>query len=207
MTRVSGGLFGIMADSNFIFLKKEFPILLNIGSAAEYHLYSDPAVTLTKLRVLEEKMVDYLFEEHGLEKPYDNTLHARLRMLEDEKIILPNVASLLQNIKHKGNIAAHESKGSLDDGKTILFSAFKVAKWFYQTYSAENKDITDVKFSLPPNVDTRQALNELEKNYAALEEKFKALLAEKEAATLTKRGRRKYVRGLRIIHKIDLNEA
>ncbi|MCZ8354669.1 MAG: type I restriction-modification system endonuclease [Cyclobacteriaceae bacterium] len=174
-----------MQHSNFSFLEREFPILYNIGSAAEYSLHTDPTVSLFKLRVFEEKMVDYLFEEHHLDKPYDNTLHNRIKLLEDEKIFLPNIVSLIHNIRQKGNIAAHESKGSVDDAKSILMSAFKVAKWFYQTYSSENLNITDLKFSLPPNQDSRHALHELEKNYKVLEEKFKALLVEKETQALS----------------------
>lgn len=175
-----------MTTSNFLFLEKEFPILFSIGCNAEYHLHNDPPTSLLKLRVFEEKMVDYLFEEHNLDKPYENTLHNRIRLLEDEKVFQPNIASLIHNIKHKGNLAAHESKGSLDDAKATLMSAFKVAKWFYQTYSAANNNIADLKFSIPPNQDSRHALHELEKNYAALEEKFNALLAEKEATVLSK---------------------
>jgi len=194
--------------SNFLFLEKEFPILFNIGTAAEYNLYNDPAISLLKLRILEEKMVDYLFEEHNLDKPYDNTLHNRIRVLEDEKVFLPNIASLIHGIKHKGNVAAHESKGSLDDAKTMLMSAFKVAKWFYQTYSSENKSIAEVKFSLPPNQDSRHALHELEKNYKALEEKFKALLIEKEATALSQtQAKEIQQRSEASARNIDLDEA
>lgn len=197
-----------MQHSNFSFLEREFPILFNIGGAAEYNLYSDPTVSLLKLRVFEEKMVDYLFEEHNLDKPYDNTLHTRIRLLEDEKVLLPNIASLIHGIKHKGNIAAHESKGSLEDAKTILMSAFKVAKWFYQTYSSENQNITDLKFSLPPNQDSRHALHELEKNYKELEEKFKALLVEKEAHELSQsQVKQIQLRSEAAAHNIDLDEA
>lgn len=166
--------------SNFIFLENEFPILFNIGQAAEYNLHSDPVVTLFKLRLLEEKIVDYLFEEHNLNRPYDDTLHNRLKQLEEERIVQPNIASLLHGIKHKGNQAVHGSKGSIEDAKTILFSSFKIAKWFYQAYSVNNKNIADVKFHIPENLDARHALNELEKNFAELEQKFNALLERKE---------------------------
>lgn len=197
-----------MTNSNFLFLEKEFSILFSIGCAAEYHLYSDPSIALLKLRVLEEKMVDYLFEEHSLEKPRENTLHNRIRILEDEKIFLPNIASLIHGIKQKGNLAAHESKGSLDDAKTMLMSAFKVTKWFYQTYSIENKNITELKFSLPPNLDSRHALHELEKNYKELEEKFNALLIEKEPTVLSPtQAKEIQQRSEEAARNIDLTEA
>lgn len=194
--------------SNFIFLEKEFPILFNIGSAAEYNLHTDPVTTLWKLRVFEEKLVEYLYEEHRLDKPRENTLHNRIRILEDERILQPNIASLIHNIKHKGNIAAHDSKGSLEDAKSILFSSFKIAKWFYQTYSAENNNIADLKFSMPANLDARHALNELEKNFAALEERFNKLLAEKEATVLSKEKEEEIIqRSESSARHIDLDES
>ena len=197
-----------MTGSNFLFLEHEFPILFNIGCAAEYNLHSDPVTTLWKLRVFEEKLIEYLFEEHNLEKPRENTLHNRIRILEDERILQPNIASLIHNIKHKGNIAAHDSKGSLDDAKAILFSAFKVAKWFYQTYSAENKNIADLKFGIPPVQDARHALHELEKNFAELEQKFNALLVEKEATILSQEKQKEITeRSEGSARNIDLDEA
>lgn len=197
-----------MSSSNFHFLEREFPILFNLACSAEYNLHTDAPVSLIKMRVLEEKIVEYIFEEHNLDKPYDNTLHNRIRILEDERIVAPNISSLLQGIKHKGNIAAHESRGSLDDAKTTLMSAFKVAKWFYQTYSSENKNITDLKFSLPHNQDSRHALHELEKNYKVLEEKFNALLIEKEATILSQAQTKEIQqRSEASARNIDLDEA
>jgi len=197
-----------MTSSNFTYLETEFPILYNIGCSAEYNLHSDPVTTLWKLRVFEEKIVDYLFEEHNLEKPRENTLHNRIRILEDERILQPNIASLIHNIKHKGNIATHESKGTLEDAKTILFSAFKVAKWFYQSYSTENRNIVDLKFSIPPNQDARHALNELEKNFTELEQKFKALLLEKETTILSQAKQQEITeRSESSARNIDLDEA
>lgn len=174
-----------MTSTNFGFLAKEFPILFNIATSAEYNLYTEPGTTLWKLRVFEEKIVEYLIEEHDLDKPYSDTLHNRIILLEDERILQPNIASLIHAIKQKGNAAAHDSRGTVEEAKTILMSAFKVAKWFYQTYSQANNNIVDQKFSIPPNQDARHALNELERNYATLEKEFNALLAEKEAAALS----------------------
>ncbi|MEQ8361536.1 MAG: type I restriction-modification system endonuclease [Cyclobacteriaceae bacterium] len=197
-----------MAQSNFIFLENEFPILFNIGQAAEYNLHSDPVVTLFKLRLLEEKIIDYLFEEHNLNRPYEDTLHNRLKQLEEERIVQPNIASLLHGIKHKGNQAVHGSKGSIADAKTILFSSFKIAKWFYQTYSAENKNIADLKFHIPANLDARHALNELEKNFAELEQKFNALLEQKENVELPQAKAKEIVeRSETAARHIDLDEA
>ena len=47
-----------MAYSNFEFLEEEFPILFNIGQSAEYNLYSDPNVTMVKMRQFGEKATE-----------------------------------------------------------------------------------------------------------------------------------------------------
>src|SRR5690606_24175808 len=108
----------------------EFPMLFNIANSAEHYLHSDPVVALIKLRQFGEKLTAYVLEVYGLEAPYENTFHNRIKILEDEGVFQANVASLLHSMKHRGNMAVHQSRGSVDDAKTILFSAFKVAKWF-----------------------------------------------------------------------------
>jgi type I restriction enzyme R subunit len=57
--------------SNFEFLKEELPILANLAISAEHYLHSDPPISLFKLRVFVEKFVDWIYNEHGLDFPYD----------------------------------------------------------------------------------------------------------------------------------------
>lgn len=169
-----------MKPSNFTYLQSEFPILYNLGKAAEYNLHVDPVTCMFKLRQFGEKITELLFEEHYLEFPYENTFHTRLKSLKYENIIPERVNDLLHSIKNKGNAAVHDSEGTFEDAKSILFSAFKIAKWFYEAYSKENVDITELKFHIPELVDEIHAVSKLEQDYKQLEEKFIALLAERE---------------------------
>lgn len=197
-----------MPHSNFSFLEREFPVLHNIASAAEYNLHTDPVTALFKLRQLGERITDFVFETHQLERPLDDTFHNKVKILEDEAIYQSNIASLVHNIKHRGNIAVHQSKGTIEDAKTILFSAFKLAKWFYQSYSEENSNIADLKFSVPIQVDAQDTVRQLEKEFASLEARFNALLAEKEAATLSEKEKTEIkARSQQSSRNIDLNEA
>lgn len=100
-----------MTKSNFSFLADEFPLLFNLGQAAEFNLYQDPITCLFKLRQFGEKLSELLFEAHHLDFPYDNSFHNRLKTLEFERIIPPQVKDLLHSLKHKGNLAAHQNKG------------------------------------------------------------------------------------------------
>ena len=171
-------------QSNFSFLQKEFPLLANLASAAEYYLHSDPAVSMIKLRTLIEKMVDYAVEIHRIADGYDTSLNTRLKNLEYENLIPGIIAQLLHGIKKKGNLAAHEGRGSKEDARSALFSGFKVAKWFYQTYSEAGHDISHLKFSMPPDLDARHALHLLEQDFDELNQRYAELLEEKEANPL-----------------------
>jgi type I restriction enzyme R subunit len=197
-----------MTPSNFTYLEKEFPILFNIGQAAEFNMHDDPVTCLFKLRQFGEILTEYLFEEHRIEFPYDNSFHNRLKTLEFESILPGNVRDLLHTIKNKGNIAVHQNRATLEDAKGSLFSAFKVAKWFYQSYSEENNDIYEVSFQLPEKLDARHALNEAEKKYKELEAQFKELLSQRDTAGLPAEKQQEIqARSKRAAKKIEMSEA
>lgn len=197
-----------MANSNFQFLHKEFPILFNIGQAAEFHLHTDAITTLFKLRQWGEKLCEFMFQEHNLEFPADNSFHVRLKTLEYEKILPDAVKDLLHTIKHKGNGAVHDNKGTTEDAKGMLFAAFKVAKWFYQTYAVSVTDLSDVKFHVPEKVDTGATLEALEKQYKELEQKFDALLKERDTNGLpVEKQNQIKERSARAASKIEMSEA
>jgi type I restriction enzyme R subunit len=197
-----------MTKSNFSYLENEFPILFNIGQAAEFNLYQDPVICLFKLRQFGEKLSELLFEEHHLEFPYENSFHNRLKTLEFEGILPAQVKDLLHGIKNKGNLAVHQNKGSIEEAKELLFSSFKIAKWFYQAYSEENDDLTQVRFLVPEKLDTRHALHVLESEYAELQGKFEALLAQRDKSGLPEKKQEEIKeRSHQAAKKIEMSEA
>jgi type I restriction enzyme, R subunit len=197
-----------MTFSNFHFLESEFPILFNIGQSAEFNLHQDPVTCLFKLRQFGERLTEYLFEEHHLDFPYDNTFNNRIKNLELEGVIPSQVRDLLNSIKHKGNIAVHQNKGNQREGEELLFSTFKVARWFYQSYSEENTSLAAVKFNLPPKLDARHALHQLEKEYSDLQESFNKLLEERDKSTLPAEKQEEIkVRSQKAASKIEMSEA
>lgn len=197
-----------MAESNFTYLQKEFPLLFNLGQSAEYNLYTDFPVCIFKLRAFGEKLTEVLFDIHGISFPYENTFHNRLKNLEFEGVLPDQVKDLLFMIKNKGNIAVHDNKGSQEDAKQLLFSAFKIAKWFYETYSTTNPDLKDLKYSLPENLDARHALHVLEKDFKQLEEKFNKLLEDrKEVALPVEIAKEIKQRSVKAASKIEMSET
>ena len=118
-------------ESNFKFLSTEYPILTNIGILAERYIHDDPNTTLFKLRLFGEKMVETIFEIHQLDFPYENTAFRRLELLKDEAILEDNILGLFHTIRKSGNQAVHAGKQVEESAMRLLFSSFKIAKWFY----------------------------------------------------------------------------
>lgn len=197
-----------MSPSNFSHLESEFPLLYNLCQAAEYNLYQDPITSLFKLRQFVERFTETLFEEHCIEFPRENTIHNRLKTLENEGYIQDNIKDLLFIIKNKGNIAVHDMKGSLDDAKGALYSTFVVSKWLYSTYAFRQEDISTLRFKVPEKLDSRHALHELEQQHEELKQKFEKLLVERSTAGLPVEKEQAFKqRGKENARNIDLNEA
>ncbi len=197
-----------MPTSNFSYLEEEFPLLFNLGQSAEFNLHDDPITCLFKLRQLGEKLSEKLFEEHQLEFPYENTFNNRLKTLEFEGVLTDTVRDLFHNLKHKGNVAVHQSKGTVEDARGILFSTFKICKWFYEAYSEANNDITSVKFHVPEKLDARHAIHELEIQNAELQKKFDELLKQRETAELPAEKKEEIKqRSQKAAKKIDMSES
>lgn len=193
--------------SNFSFLEPQFPLLSNLGTASEYHLYTDPVVALIKLRQFGESVTEIVFNEHGLQFPYDNTFHNRLKVLDDENLLPYRVKDLLFTIKNKGNTAVHDNKGSVDEAKTALFSAFKVAKWIAETYGTVEY-LDQLKYTLPPNLDARFALSILEHDFKELEQKFKKAVLDRDIKEVTPEWTEQIkAKAERAASKIDMSEA
>lgn len=182
-------------------------MLYNIAQAAEYQVHSDAVTCLFKLRQLGEKLTIYICDTHHVSPSREPSFHNRLKELEYENILPQTIVQLFHSLKQKGNVAVHQNRASPDDAKGTLFTAFKLAKWFYQTYSEEMHDISDARFSLPKNLDARHALHLLEQEYAALEAKFNELLAQKEAKPLSEQQHETIKeRGVVAAQNVSLNE-
>jgi type I restriction enzyme R subunit len=198
-----------MTSLNFSFLQKEYPILYNLTCSAEYNLHVDPVVSLIKLRQFGERITTQLFLIHGLDFPSDNsnTFHYRIKKLQDEGVLQANMFSLFQNIRYRGNLATHESLGSFEDAKVILESGFKIAKWFYEGYSEENKDIQKLTFNTPPNQDTRKAVELLEKELQQLKHKVTEFETKASEGISADKALEFKTRSERSAKNIELDEA
>lgn len=172
-------------ESNFKFLSSEYPILANLGTLAEKYIHDDPNSSLFKMRLFGEKTVEAIFEIHQLDFPYDNSAFRRLELLKDESILEDNILGLFHTIRKSGNQAVHDGKAGKELALNLLLSGFKIAKWFYETYSDEASDISSIKFHKPEKVDLAKDYKNLEQEYLQLEQKFSDLIKEREIGALS----------------------
>ncbi|PMD88285.1 type I restriction-modification system endonuclease, partial [Siphonobacter sp. BAB-5405] len=194
--------------SNFSFLAPEFSILANIGESAEFLLFTDPASSLSKLRLFGEKLTELLFEKHSLAFPYENNFHYRLLTLKDENILPATVKDILFLIKKVGNRAVHDGSALERDAKDGLRSMFNVARWFFETYAKEEKDLSSLFYQEPTYVDTRLALQKLEEDYRKLEKRLNDLLAERDTEGLSSSAQQVIQqRSERAARKVEMSEA
>lgn len=195
-----------MTESNFLFLEEEFALLCNLGRAAEYNLYQDPATSLFKLRQYGEYMAKQIFETYGMELPEDTKFQNLIFILRNDGILPNSVVDYFTILRKKGNNAVHDYTGSTDEATTSLLSAFKLGKWFYESYSVKNTDVSNLRFSKPKEFDAQQILKELEEQNRALKEQYEDLMAQNKSVSVEQRD--KFTeRAKRSASKLDMDET
>ena len=176
-----------MTHANFNFLEQEFPLLNNLAQAAEYNLYQDPSTSLYKLRQFGEYMTEQIFDTYGMDLPESNTFQNRVFTLRNQAILPANVVDHFTVLRHKGNTAVHGYVGNTEQAQAALLAAFKLGKWFYESYSVKNIDLTEVKFEMPANLDARHALSILEGEFDAIKLQYQELIQQSKSVSNAER--------------------
>lgn len=195
-----------MAVSNFQFLEQEYPLLFNLAQAAEYNLYQDPATSLFKLRQYGEYMAKQIFETYGIDLPDDTKFQNLIYNLRSQGILPSNVIDHFTILRKQGNDAVHEYVGTTADATSSLFSAFKLGKWFYESYSVKNIDISSLRFGTPKDLDARHALHILEQENKVLKEQYEQAIAQQKTVSAEQRTIFT-ARAKRSASKLDMDEA
>lgn len=125
-------------DSNFDFLKDDFPVLANYGYLAEQYCYSDSNSSLMKLGMIGETIVNLIFKYDKIPLPNNNTAVARIDILLRDGFIDRDLCDILYALRKIRNKAAHENYSSVNDGKALLQMAYSLCEWFMQTYGDWN---------------------------------------------------------------------
>ncbi len=130
-------------------------------------------------------------------------------VMRNQGILPSTVIDHFTILRKQGNDAVHEYTGATEGATPSLFSAFKLGKWFYESYFVKNRDISAFRISKPENLDARYALYALhileEENKVLKQQYEQAIVAHKpvsvkEQQAFTERAKRS-------ANKLDMDEA
>lgn len=169
---------------NFEFLRKHRRELADLGGFAETYVFSDPSSSLVKLRQLAESVVQKIYSDLKLQRPYAANLNDLLNEDAFRHAVPPVVLSKIHSIRILGNKAAHGDHCSDRDALSALQQAFDLGRWLYVTFY-KGKPAECGNFKQPPSVSkieqTEAQKKQLEAKGVAQEAEIQSLLAALEA--------------------------
>lgn len=169
--------------SNFDFLKVKYPDLAKIGSFAEEYYESDPVSSIAKLRMFAEFISKKLCVTY-----IGNTAEASfsdlLSYLRDH--IEPKFLDIFHIIRLKGNKAAHENIGTIQDALILIKHAYDISIWFYVLETGDKEAIKPFKKPVSRLIKLEKELQELSQKYKQIEENLKNNIVELEKYKLSK---------------------
>ncbi|MGV3527098.1 MAG: type I restriction-modification system endonuclease [Candidatus Sericytochromatia bacterium] len=114
--------------SAFAFLQPVAPDLCRLGQQAERYAADDPDAALTKLRLLGEKLVSELLEQHALQ--IEPKQFVRLQALQNAGLLPAPVLDILHAIRKVGNRAVHEGQASQRETQALISMSVKLCQWY-----------------------------------------------------------------------------
>jgi type I restriction enzyme R subunit len=196
-----------MNQSNFNLIADEYPQLAKFGQLAERNIFIDPSTSLSKLRLLIEKLTGFVLEFEGEEQLSTYTQHEKLKQLDYKGIIPFDILDLFHKIRMSGNKASHSGEGSTSEAKFMLKQTLKIIKWFYSVY--ENEELTYSYVDPVPQADDSAKLKELENELEQAKEEvknFQEKLAKLADLSKEQKEERKQKASVKI-SKLEENEA
>ena len=169
---------------NFEFLRKHRRELADLGGFAETYVFSDPSSSLVKLRQLAEAVVQGIYSDLKLQRPYSANLNDLLNEDAFRRAVPHVVLNKIHSIRILGNKAAHGDYCSDRDALSALQQAFDLVRWLYVTfYKGKPADCDNFKqpASISKIEQTEAQKKQLEAKLAAQEAEMQALLATLEA--------------------------
>ena len=196
-----------MSQSNFNHIAQEYQQLANIGQLAERNVFIDPSTSLSKLRLLVEKLTGFIIEFEQVEDLIRLSQNERLKQLDYMRVIPFDVLDLFHKIRMSGNKATHSGEGSPSEAKFMIKQTLKIIKWFYSVY--ENEELEYVYIDVLPQTDDTEKLKELETELEQAREEvknFQAKLAKLAELSQEQKEERKQQASVKL-SKLEENEA
>ena len=132
-----------MIESNFDFIKTDFPDLFEIGAKAEILYSIDADSCVTKIRLFAEYWLKLFYKRNNVDFPTTATMSDLLIQSEQNRLLSDDLYALLDNIRLKGNMAAHATVSDMSERKqafdfhkntlkALLIDAFSLAEYSYK---------------------------------------------------------------------------
>ncbi len=161
-------------NSNFEFLKGEYPRLASLGRSAELYSHTDQDAALAKLRSFCELLVGLIYKELNIDSGERTDLNGRLNNHDFKDAVDKRIHTKLHVIRQHCNNAVHEnlkkSQVSSNQAMWLIKETYLVGRWFLQTINNTPVDPQDFIDPKKP-VDIERALAD---EKARLLEEFKA---------------------------------
>lgn len=130
-------------ESNFYFLKEEWPELFQRAQKAEELAITDARTSLTYARMALEVAVNWMYgNDADLIQPYDTSLNSLMKTYEFKNQFRSSMYRDIDLIRKVGNLAIHNKTVSVTDSDKILGNLYYFAKWYAKSYS--ERDLGDL---------------------------------------------------------------
>jgi type I restriction enzyme R subunit len=175
--------------SNFIFLKNEWPEVLEPAAKAEGLAYSDPRAACFYTRRALELAIAWLYKhDAALRLPYQDSLNALIHEPTFRNSVGSAVFTKAKVIKDLGNFAVHSHKAVRQyDALCAVRELFHFSYWLAHTYGRGEKPAPDLAFdaevlakAVTVPKQTQEQLQRLASDLKERDEKLSVLLADKE---------------------------
>lgn len=163
-------------QTNFNFIKLEFPRLFSEAAEAEKYVFTAPRYSAMLSRSAMEKAIIWLYEHEGaLVLPYETKLSSLMNNYEFKEIVPESLFVELDIVRRTGNKAAHGSKVGSHEALQSLKFGFRFLSWLSNFYSEANPTIPAFDETVIPKGDEHdKTKKELHKLSVHLEEQRKA---------------------------------
>jgi type I restriction enzyme, R subunit len=177
-----------MPDSNFDFLRREWPDVFDAAAKSESLAYPDPRTACFYARRALELAVFWLYKsDSALRLPYHEHLSALIHEPTFRTAVGPAVFAKARVIKELGNLAVHSHKPVRQfDALTAVRELHHFTFWLARTYARGSKPADGLSFNpdllpktaaVPPQ--TQEQLQQLETRLHERNEILETLLADK----------------------------
>ena len=123
-----------LKSKNFEFLRTQREELASLGAFAEAYASSDPASALVKLRGFAEQIVNSIYRDLALPRPYQTDLIQLLSNDSFKAVVPPVVLDKFHILRVRGNKAAHGQAIESSLAMELVRDAFDLARWFAVTF-------------------------------------------------------------------------